>query len=265
MENNAAGITDGFVQTRQHGRIHFRQAGEGEVLLLLHSNGGSAYQFDATAMLLAPHCRVVSWSMPGHGDSDPLARHYAIEEYADAVAEFMDAMKIDKAFVVGSSVGGSIAAAFGGAHAKRALAVMVIEAPCRTYEEWGARWGHTEGNFSIPLQDEKTIRQRVPAANAAVMTRWNIDRSKAGAWTMVDVMWALRAFDVRAALAKVTVPGSIVYGRSGPNIGDRDRLHTSAPGMPVEVLEESGHFPMLDCPDKLAELLLKALASGARK
>src|SRR5215212_772752 len=76
MDGKDAGIKDGFVKTRNHGRIHFRELGRGDPLILMHTNGGSAYQHDVVAPLLAPHLRMISWTMPGHGDSDPLSRHY---------------------------------------------------------------------------------------------------------------------------------------------------------------------------------------------
>src|SRR3954465_1282218 len=111
MESNTA-IKDGFAKTRNHGRIHYRELGTGEPLILMHTNGGSAFQHDVAAPLLAQRFRMISWAMPGHGDSDPLPRHYSIEDYAAALAELMDALELKRAHVGGSSVGGSIAAAF---------------------------------------------------------------------------------------------------------------------------------------------------------
>ena len=48
-----AGIRDGFARTKNHGRIHYREAGSGEPLILMHTNGGSAYQHDPVDPLRA--------------------------------------------------------------------------------------------------------------------------------------------------------------------------------------------------------------------
>src|SRR3954463_7618942 len=101
METKDPGIKDGFAKTRNHGRIHYREAGSGEPLILMHTNGGSAYQHDPLAPLLGGRFRVISWTMPGHGDSDPLPRFYSIDDFADAVAEFMDALGIKRAHIGG--------------------------------------------------------------------------------------------------------------------------------------------------------------------
>jgi pimeloyl-ACP methyl ester carboxylesterase len=253
MESASTSIEDGFAKTRSHGRIHYRELGTGEPLILMHTNGGSAYQHDVVAPLLAKQFRMISWTMPGHGDSDPLSRHYSIEDYAAALAEFMDALDLSQAHVGGSSVGGSITAAFASRYGDRTTSAMLIETPARTPQEWAANWGHTEANFGLPVQNEGQVKERVAKVDAALLQRWNIDRSKAGAKTMVGVMWAIREFDVRTAASKITRPAVILYGRRGPTIGAQDRFKQSAPKLPIRYFESSGHFPMYDEPEQFSK------------
>ena len=255
MEGKDVGIKDGFVKTRNHGRIHFRELGRGDPLILMHTNGGSAYQHDVVAPLLAPHFRMISWTMPGHGDSDPLPRHYTIEDHAAALSEVMDALDIRRAHIGGSSVGGSITAAFASHHADRTLSAMLIETPCRSSDEWGARWEHTESNFGLPTQNEGQVKERVANVDAALLQRWNIDRNKAGAKAMVGVMWAIREFDVKNAASRIKRPAVILYGKRGPTIADQDRFKAVAPNIPIRYFENSGHFPMYDEPAVFAKVL----------
>jgi 3-oxoadipate enol-lactonase len=262
MEQGTTGIKDGFAKTRSHGRIHYRELGAGEPLILMHTNGGSAYQHDTVAALLARRFRMISWTMPGHGDSDPLSRHYSIEDYAAALAELMDALQLKTAHVGGSSVGGSITAAFASRYGDRTTSAMLIETPCRTSEEWGARWGHTEGNFGLPTQNEAQVKERVANVDAALLQRWNIDRNKAGGKTMVGVMWAIREFDVRSAAAKIERPAVILYGRRGPTIVDEQRFRDAAPKLPIGYFENSGHFPMYDEPEQFAKVVTEFCTSA---
>jgi 3-oxoadipate enol-lactonase len=255
MANTSPDIKDAFAKTKSHGRIHYREFGAGEPLILMHTNGGSAYQHDVVAPMLAKQFRMISWTMPGHGDSDPLPRHYSIEDYAAALAEFMDALGLKQAHVGGSSVGGSITAAFASRYGDRTTSAMLIETPARTPEEWAANWGHTEGNFGLPLQNEGQVKERVANVDGALLQRWNIDRSKAGAKTMVGVMWAIREFDVRTAASKIERPAVILYGKRGPTIGAQDRFKQSAPKLPIRYFENSGHFPMYDEPEQFAKVV----------
>ncbi len=256
MESNSA-IRDGFVKTKSHGRMHYREAGRGPALMLMHTNGASAYQFEAVAPLLSKHFRVISWDMPGHGDSDPIGRHHSMEDYARAMAALMSALKIKAAHISGASVGGSVTLAFASLFPARTLSAVPVETPCRNFDEWGANWHNTEGNFGLPMQTTAQIKERVAVVDAALETRWNIDRCKAGAWAMVDVMWGIREFNAPAAAKKIKKPMMIVYGKRGPTIALKDRLTGAAPKAKLTVLDNSGHFPMLDEPSAFSALLIR--------
>jgi pimeloyl-ACP methyl ester carboxylesterase len=80
---------------------------------------------------------------------------------------------------------------------------------------------------------------------------------------MMSVMWAMRNYDVQGAVASVQRPAMMVYGAKGPTIALRDRLQKLNPGMPVGVLEHSGHFPMIDEPQRFSQMLAQfAQANG---
>ncbi|MFO0001134.1 MAG: alpha/beta fold hydrolase [bacterium] len=166
----------------------------------------------------------------------------------------MDALAIDRAHVSGCSCGGTITGAFGVRHAARTRSAVVVETPFRTAAEWAARWDHTEGNFGIPTQSIDDVKSRVARVDEHVLERWNVDRNKAGAKTMVSVMWAMRDFDIAAAVAAATRPTMVLYGARGPTVALRDRVKAANAAVPVETLAGSGHFPMLDEPEAFAEV-----------
>ncbi len=259
MDSNT-GIRDGFAQTKGYGRIHYREIGGGNnrpALILMHTNGGSAYSYDTLAPLLAKHFRVIAWDMPGHGDSDPITRHHSIEDYAKALGALLTTLKIKAAHISGASVGGSVTLAFASLFPTRTLSAVPVETPFRNYDEWGANWGHTEGNFGLPVQTAAQIKERVAVVDAALEKRWNVDRCKAGAFAMVDVMWGIRQFDAVGAAKKIKKPMMIVYGKKGPTIGLKERLTGAAPKAKLTIMENSGHFPMLDEPSAFAAVYIK--------
>lgn len=266
MADQQPAFKDGYAQTNGHGRMHYHQSGpaDGEPLILVHTNGGSAYQYAKVLPLLAKRFRVIAWEMPGHGDSDPLSRHYSIEDYCAALAAFMDALGIAKAHLAGVSCGGSIAVGFPSLYHLRTLSSVIIEKPFRTSDEWGARWGHTEANFGIPTQSLEEVKQRLNAVDEAVLTRWNIDRNKAGGKTMVSVMWAMRDFDVDANVRNIRCPAMVMYGAKGPAIALRARFEKAVPHMPIKALDNCGHFPMLDEPGAFAAALAEFCSTAGR-
>lgn len=249
-------MKDGFVKT-SHGRLHYLEAGRGRPIILLQSNGNSAYQYDAVIELLSKTYRVIAWDQPGQGDSEPITRHYAVEDYGDAVIAFMDALGLDKASVLGSSIGGAIAIDLGDRHAGRIDRLWVMESPIRTQEEWAARWLDTEDNWTQLQQTWDQVAARMHNLTKPVFQRWNIDRAKAGAWCMVDVMWALRLYDAHAAVKRVSTKHTMgVYGDNSPHSKVAGPLlQKTVPGCKLEVMKNCGHFPMIDDAAGLARIM----------
>jgi pimeloyl-ACP methyl ester carboxylesterase len=257
-------MTEGFVATTD-GRVHYVEAGSGAPLILLHSVGSSVYEFEDVMEALSAHQRVIAWDMPGHGDSDPLPRHYTIDDYAGAVVRLMDALNIERASVLGESIGGPICAALGADHADRIERLIFCESPLRTEAEWAANWARVEGNFGIPESTLEQLQSRLRAPTAAFVTRWNIDRNKAGAQRMVDAMWAIREYDIYAALPRVRAPSLALFGAKGAFVpaGKDVELAQLANHADLVVLPESGHFPMVDEPEAFASAVNAFVAQEA--
>ena len=64
------------------GQIHYRTAGSGEPLLLLHRSPSSSEEFGDVIPILARDYWVVAMDTPGYGNSDDPPRVYEIADYA---------------------------------------------------------------------------------------------------------------------------------------------------------------------------------------
>jgi pimeloyl-ACP methyl ester carboxylesterase len=93
--------------------IAWREAGQGQALVLLHGIGGASasweYQFD----YFSDRFRVIAWDMPGYGFSggfdDPAP---TVDDYVAALSSLLDALGETKAHVLGQSIAALIAARF---------------------------------------------------------------------------------------------------------------------------------------------------------
>jgi len=91
-------------------QVHYREAGDGPPLLMLHASPGSSKQLEAKIAALARNHRVIAPDTPGNGDSTPLPLEApAIADYAAAVAELLDAIGLERCDVYGSHTGANIA------------------------------------------------------------------------------------------------------------------------------------------------------------
>ena len=97
------------VETRM-GTISAMEAGRGAPVVLLHGLGATKASFLPTVAALAPDHRVVAIDLLGFGDSDkPIAAGYDPRFFARGVEALLDALGIERAHVVGNSMGGRVA------------------------------------------------------------------------------------------------------------------------------------------------------------
>jgi pimeloyl-ACP methyl ester carboxylesterase len=97
------------VPTRRY-TISTMEAGQGPPVLAVHGLGGTKGSFLPTLAALAGHFRVIAMDLPGFGDSDkPVGAPYDARFFARAVVDLLDALDLDRAHLIGNSLGGRVA------------------------------------------------------------------------------------------------------------------------------------------------------------
>jgi len=242
-----------FLSTR-HGRIHALESGQGTPLILLHTLGGSVYQFEHMLPLVGQRYRAIALDMIGHGDSDPLNRHLSLEDHSDALADAMKALGLAKATVFGQSVGGYLTALIGGRWADLCAHIVIGEAPPRTSADYAANWLEIEQGCSDLTSTFEALKPRFRSLTPELLVRWNIDRRKAGTRALMATYWAIREFDFFRALKDIRVPALLLLGENGiasSELAQRYYELASELNMPVQVLRDVGHFISIDDPVQL--------------
>lgn len=139
--------TSRTVETRSW-RLHYHEAGEGHPVVLLHGSGPGASgwsNFAPNVPVLAEHFRVIALDAPGWGASDPgLPATY---DHPNAVLELLDVLDIERAALVGNSMGGSTAVTFAARYPDRIshLATMGVVALTEVPSMFAATDGPSEG------------------------------------------------------------------------------------------------------------------------
>ena len=90
-------------------RVHYRRAGSGPPLLLVHQSPRSSAEYEALMLRWGAHFTCIAPDTPGFGQSDPLAEPAPeIEHYADALIAFCDALGLGQIAAYGFHSGGII-------------------------------------------------------------------------------------------------------------------------------------------------------------
>jgi len=107
--------------------IYFRFAGSGPPVVLLHESPRSSVALLPLIERLAPKFTVIGFDTPGFGGSDPLAMDRPLSaDYADAIAEAMGALGLEKTPVYGTHTGACIAMDLAVRHPER-VSVAVLD------------------------------------------------------------------------------------------------------------------------------------------
>jgi len=112
-------------------RVHYAEQGHptGEAIVFLHAYVDSWFSYSRVLPLLSPEYHAFAPDQRGHGDSDKPDCCYTADDYAADVDAFMDAVRVEKATLVGDSSGGLIAQRVALDHPHRVRRLVLIGSP----------------------------------------------------------------------------------------------------------------------------------------
>lgn len=107
-------------------QMHYRRAGQGPAVILLHQSPVSSMEMEPLMLELADRYTTIAVDTPGYGLSDPLPLDRPeMDDYADALAVFLDAIGIESAPLYGTHTGAMIAAAFANRYPERTRLAVI--------------------------------------------------------------------------------------------------------------------------------------------
>jgi pimeloyl-ACP methyl ester carboxylesterase len=128
------------VRTRD-GRISILSAGAGDPVICLHGLGGTKASFLPTAAALGEDYRVIAMDLPGFGESGkPLRAAYDAPFFAESVIGLLDELEIERAHLVGNSMGGRVAIEVGLLHPERVNRLAMLSPALAWLRDRRWRW-----------------------------------------------------------------------------------------------------------------------------
>ena len=121
-------------------------------IVLVHGVGLSRSQWTPQLDDLTRHFRVVNYDLYGHGESEPPATTASLALYAQQIANVLDAAAINRAAIVGFSIGGMINRRFALDFPDRVSALCILNSP------------HDRGQDGQRLVEERAAKVREQGA-----------------------------------------------------------------------------------------------------
>jgi pimeloyl-ACP methyl ester carboxylesterase len=263
------------------GEVRLVEMGTGTPLVLLHGLAGNWQSWLANLSALSAHHRVIAIDLPGFGHSALCTGAITMEGYADTVVELLDRLGIDRATLIGNSMGGLITIEAAARHPERIAAAILVCSGGIPLTGWRHRL------VVIPLLlTLHNLLRHVGLRRWALARPWRM-RLLAGGIVhrprevpapllsealsglgAPGVTAALRAglgYDARRRAPRLTCPTLLLWGRE-----DRvvplwmgEELHALIPHSRLVVWDGVGHCPMLEAPERFDELVESFVAQTA--
>jgi pimeloyl-ACP methyl ester carboxylesterase len=275
--NNAANDGAKLARKQRGDGAPRKWGGAGEPLVLLHPFALCAEVWQPILPLLERHHQVFSLTIPGHAGSDPLPKHYdyTIANAVDILEQKLDALGIEKAHLVGNSLGGWLAIEL--ARRGRALSVVALapgggwEAGSPELQRLLRRFQLTKlllsfgGPIAVRLARWALPRRyflRDAVANPERLTPLEARLLIESTWRCAvygEVVKAIPSQPLSEPFAELPCQVRLVWGakdRLLPLRGYSERWRRVLPGADWVVLPEVGHVQMYDDPQAVARSIL---------
>lgn len=234
--------------------------GVGPTLLFTHGWGATSSMFEATARSLSQDFRVITWDLRGHGGSDSPdeARAYSVDaSIADMVA-LLDAGEVERAVLVGHSLGGYLSLEFARRHPRR-VAALVLVGTGPGYRSDGARDGW---NRFVARIADRVARKGLAALDRERPLHGDQHRSVEG--LVASARGVLPQHDDRviASLPSIDVPTLVIVGEDDAEFrASGDYMATKIPAARLVVVPDAAHSPNLEQPEAFERAMLEFLAT----
>jgi pimeloyl-ACP methyl ester carboxylesterase len=261
-------------------RAHYRDRGQGPVVVLLHGSNASLYTWEGWVSDLSRDHRVVTLDLPGHGLTGPDPKHrYSRAGMASFVDAFTTQLGLARFTVGGNSMGGGVAWELAVTHPEKVERLILVD------------------SAGMPVEEPRTLGFRLYASPVTGhLVRWATPRFLIGRTVretygdpskvtdgLVDLYEDILLRDgnreatrerfadgaaqldaTEARLADVRVPTLILWGARDrwllPKYGER--FHAAIPGSRLVVLDGLGHVPMEEDPLRTVAVAREFLGAG---
>ncbi|MBM2615725.1 alpha/beta fold hydrolase [Actinoplanes sp. LDG1-06] len=260
-------------------RTRTLRAGEGAPVVFLHGTSGHLEAFTRNIAPHAEHYAVHAIDMLGHGYTGKPGHPYEIPLYVKHLLDYFDAVGIEKAHIVGESLGGWVGARAAVDFPDRIASLQLLCAGGTVANPEVMQRIDSSTRQAVSTDDVELTRKRlrllmadpVNATEELVDVRHRIYHEPDFV-ANIDNLLSLQKMEIRQRnlltkeqMGRITQPTLIVWGRKNPfgDVPEAQAMHEAIPGSQLELFEETGHWPQHEQAAIYNPLSLEFLAKAA--
>jgi 3-oxoadipate enol-lactonase len=239
-------------------------------LVLIHSLALSGAIWDGVVSELSSEFEILVYDCRGHGESDKQPGPYAVELFAEDLAELLDSCGWTSAAVAGCSMGGCVAQAFAAAYPLRALSLGLIDTTAwygstalKDWSDRAAKAGKDGFASMIAFQLTRWFSESFINAHPEQTQKFSRTFLANDVACYQASCGMLGSADLRNAARGLRVPVSVIVGEEdyATPIAMSQSLRDMIPGSTLTVIPGGRHLTPVQCPQQIASLLKQLVAS----
>jgi len=247
-------------------QIHYVTVGHGQhTLVFVHCWAGNLDLWRAQVPALADKARLILIDLPGHGQSDKPHTDYTLDFFAGAVLAVMEDAKVDKATLIGHSMGGAVICRVYAQAPEKVAALVSVDGLLRRPNGTPAEAEAMIGQFATPDYRRNAINfiAMLFGTNGPASLRDEItaEMLQTPQYVMLGAM--LGMFGPNQSdwdLKKVNVPVLVLNARSPLWNDDYEKyVHSLSPQTDYQMFDGAGHWLMLQKPAEFNAALVDML------
>jgi len=251
-------------------RIHYQDKGTGTPLVLLHGYTSSTYSWKDVFEPLAKNFRVIAVDLKGFGLSGKPDGDYTRRAQAVLIAHLLTQLKIDKAWLCGSSMGGEVALNVALANPERVAGLILIDsggvqvpggssvAPSYLLIPFVGRV-----LTALALRSDKLVREgleksfydRSKVTNERVAAYYQPLKTRGGQLAALRARTQAGQFPVEPELGRINVDTLILWGAQDALIpvAAGQKLNATIKHSKLVTFENCGHLPQEEMPARVVD------------
>jgi 4,5:9,10-diseco-3-hydroxy-5,9,17-trioxoandrosta-1(10),2-diene-4-oate hydrolase len=262
--------------------VHYHEGGQGPVVLMLHGSGPGVSgwsNFGRNMPVFAEHFRTVVMDMPGFGRTPMGELDCVYPQYAAKVAwQFLDALHIERAHILGNSMGGYVGAEMALAEPARAHRLVMMGPGGLSVNLIGPResegWLRLMEFLGVPSREGMIAWLNTMVADRAIVTDELIEERMTMAMQDGVIDAAIKIFSSFGQFPNPSPPWTRASTLANPTLvtwGRDDRMmpleggllgYRQLPNAELHVFANCGHWAQVERKDEFERVVLEFLSRG---
>ncbi len=259
-------ISEEYVKVGENKIRYLDGGGSGGNIVLIHGLGGFAERWLTVIPILSKKYRVIAPDLPGYGYSDKPSTDYTPEFFSKFIFDFLDILDVKKTNLIGTSLGGQVVAECAITQSKM-IEKIVLSSPAGIMKNSTPTLDAYSMAALYPSYDTVKTAYEMMTGSKKVTTESiegfikRMTQPNAKMAFMSTILALKNSPPITDRLPNIIAPTLVIWGKDDTMIPVKfaEGFASSIKKCQLEIMENCGHTPYIEEPDKFSQIILNFL------